>query len=932
MKISRLILFILLFIATQTQGQIGINTDSSSPDESAMLDVSSTEKGLLIPRMTTAQRTAISSPATGLLVFDTTTNSFWFYNASEWVDLSEEKAITVLADEDDDTKIQVEKNADEDIIRFDVGSDGQLMQLSGGTDPLTPEEKPIGDINGIFSLEMADMDKDGDMDAVGISSDELTWYENDGSQNFTEHIINNSLSNVRALKLKDYDNDGEIDILISRTVGEIDVYYNDGNETFASPTNLPITSSHTAISFDVKNLNSGSIKDIAGISSSGTLFVVFMYGSQSIVDIIDSGLGTGYTSDVKIQDLDYDGDKDLIVSSAGSNKISMYENVGSNNSPSFTESVIESGFNNAAMMDLIDMNGDGFLDIIACASGAGDIAWFANDGAGNFTKYVIDDNFANVRTVRAGDIDGDGDVDVAACNYTGNVVAWWDNDGSYNFTKNVLSSSFQLVEALDLVDVDGDGDLDVVAGKGSDGVISWWDMEFPRGVLNIESYVGIRTDSPESELDVNGAVTATHFVGDGSGLTGIAGDEMGAHTASQNLNLNGNWISNGGATEGIYVESGGDVGIGTGIPVTLLELQDDIPELRFTDSKSNASFVGAGLGKMSWYSRDGSLLSDYYERASIEVVNTNGSATPDPLMKFSVYSNNDKQTPLVIYPVDNTSGRVLIGDEGIEPQAPLHVNTTSTIASFSGGAWMEESSGAGSDEINFADNTGSTAVSIYASGSIVADGEGVFVAATVNWSDERIKDIQGISNSTDDLKTLSQIEVTDYERIHGGQAEKKVIAQQLYEVFPQAVSFREGVIPSIYEHIEDFSYDATTQLLTINTLKPHGLVARNKIDFYTELKKYGKQPIAKILSKQSFQVKTTDAPTELFVYGKWVDDVHVVDYDAISMLHVSATQEQQRIINAQQKEIERLKANEDGLAERLERLEALLEINATSQK
>lgn len=67
------------FIAT---AQVGVGT--ASPDASAALEVVSTSKGLLIPRMTTAQRTAISSPATALMVFDTDTNSFWYYNGTAW--------------------------------------------------------------------------------------------------------------------------------------------------------------------------------------------------------------------------------------------------------------------------------------------------------------------------------------------------------------------------------------------------------------------------------------------------------------------------------------------------------------------------------------------------------------------------------------------------------------------------------------------------------------------------------------------------------------------------------------------------------------------------------------------------------------------------------------------------------------------------------
>ena len=61
-----------------------INTDGAPPDASAVLDVQSTSQGMLVPRLTTAQRTAILSPADGLLVFDTDTGGFWFFREDTW--------------------------------------------------------------------------------------------------------------------------------------------------------------------------------------------------------------------------------------------------------------------------------------------------------------------------------------------------------------------------------------------------------------------------------------------------------------------------------------------------------------------------------------------------------------------------------------------------------------------------------------------------------------------------------------------------------------------------------------------------------------------------------------------------------------------------------------------------------------------------------
>ncbi len=83
-----LLSLLLTFLSLSLYAQVGINTDGSSPDASAMLDIKSTSSGLLIPRMTVADRDAIASPATGLMVFITDDNSFYYYNGTEWVNLS----------------------------------------------------------------------------------------------------------------------------------------------------------------------------------------------------------------------------------------------------------------------------------------------------------------------------------------------------------------------------------------------------------------------------------------------------------------------------------------------------------------------------------------------------------------------------------------------------------------------------------------------------------------------------------------------------------------------------------------------------------------------------------------------------------------------------------------------------------------------------
>ena len=84
-------IFIFFFLAgcIWANAQVAVNIDASAPDNSAMLDVKSTTKGVLLPRMTQAQIASISTPANGLVVFCTTDNKFYTYvsSANTWKEI-----------------------------------------------------------------------------------------------------------------------------------------------------------------------------------------------------------------------------------------------------------------------------------------------------------------------------------------------------------------------------------------------------------------------------------------------------------------------------------------------------------------------------------------------------------------------------------------------------------------------------------------------------------------------------------------------------------------------------------------------------------------------------------------------------------------------------------------------------------------------------
>ena len=160
------------------------------------------------------------------------------------------------------------------------------------------------------------------------------------------------------------------------------------------------------------------------------------------------------------------------------------------------------------------------------------------------------------------------------------------------------------------------------------------------------------------------------------------------------------------------------------------------------------------------------------------------------------------------------------------------------------------------------------------------------------------------------------IEVTNYSLIDsiekGNKMYKKVIAQQVEKVYPQAVSTMTDVVPDIYK----MAAIKMGRVTVPNTLK-----AGEKVKLILE----DRTELAEVLSADAagFNVNLSDEG-RVFVFGREVNDFRTVDYEAISMLNVSATQELAKIIEQQKAEIANLQSTHAQVLARLEQLEASL--------
>lgn len=157
-----LLFYCLLIVPALADAQgFSFNTTGAPANSSAMLDVSSTTQGVLIPRMTAAQRSAISSPATGLLVYQTDgTPGFYFYTGSAWTSLNSYTNVTTQGNTFNGANQLVQTNSSSLISTSNLGTgtannttylrgDNTWQTVAGGSGTVTSVSS--GNLSPVFT-------------------------------------------------------------------------------------------------------------------------------------------------------------------------------------------------------------------------------------------------------------------------------------------------------------------------------------------------------------------------------------------------------------------------------------------------------------------------------------------------------------------------------------------------------------------------------------------------------------------------------------------------------------------------------------------------------------------------------------------------------------------------------------------------------------
>lgn len=377
------------------------------------------------------------------------------------------------------------------------------------------------DIRGAYELEIVDLNKDGELDIVVSvnTADKIVWYQNDGSENFTASNIITSVDAPRGFQVADIDKDNDLDIGIALE-GDDDIawWQNNGSMTFFLKTRADMNLDG-AYDMAIGDLNGDTYDDFVGVGYFADRLCYYQnntlgyFSGCNVLDQISSDPSFDGPVSSEIEDLDKDGDNDIIVATENGNSIYWYENDGSGNPTNFPKHTIDSSATNVNDFVIKDINLDGNLDILYANKGLNEVAWGENDGSENFSKHTITTKFNGPTGVAADDIDGDGDIDLVASSDQGSIT-WWENDfGSYkNVFNNITNPSDTpaFVNATDIfpVDLDKDNDVDIVAvsfGEGvNNGEIGWWEND---GSQNFTKHIIVSSFNGGSSIwagDMNG--------------------------------------------------------------------------------------------------------------------------------------------------------------------------------------------------------------------------------------------------------------------------------------------------------------------------------------------------------------------------------------------------------------------------------------------
>ncbi|MBN2461241.1 MAG: VCBS repeat-containing protein [Candidatus Cloacimonetes bacterium] len=327
---------------------------------------------------------------------------------------------------------------------------------------------------GPWFVSVADIGNDDDVDIISAarSANCISWWENNGQQEFTQHEISYNCPYAMCVHALDIDGDEDIDIFSAIDgLNRYSWWENDGMQQFSEH----IAGLWTGPNM-IKGMDFDGDEDIDALVTAcegnpGRMGWLENDGQQNFTEHIVKD-NWDHANCIAAVDIDMDMDYDLFGTASWASQLCFFQN---NGDGTFTEEIIKENWGRPCCVDGGDLDGDEDMDIIASACLINEVIWLENNSAGELTEHMIDDNFAGPHKVGMADINNDGYMDVFGASKTGGQIVWWENNGQQGFTRYPVVTGLPGCSDVVPVDLDEDGDLDMVGVATQGNTVGWWE-------------------------------------------------------------------------------------------------------------------------------------------------------------------------------------------------------------------------------------------------------------------------------------------------------------------------------------------------------------------------------------------------------------------------------------------------------------------------
>ncbi len=536
-----IIIFLWIGNITLSHAQnVGINTSGAAPDNSAILDITSTDKGLLIPRMDSTSRKNIVAPAVGLMVFDSTFNSFYFYNGSGWSAVAGDGGADNLGDHIASQNIQLNNHW----LNNDGGTDEGIHIDATGQVGLGKIPEAILDIDmkSRIVTHISQTVHDGFTEGFSDGSNNTICQSFTPIQDGTLYSIEFLVNGDRSCTYKLYEGVGNGGPALTSSITQSD------------PTAPYLFSGITLTANQVY-----TIEIVTAINTYAYSFADVYAGGQVCTDanldyyfkvnyeVINSG-GFKVTNET-IQINEYslpidDGVNGQILSTNGSGTLAWT--------------------NPEVNTDAQDLSLSGnILNLSNDATSVDLSAYLDNTDAQDLS--LLGNTLSLENDATSVDLSGFANTDAQDLSLSGNTLSLSNDATSVDLSGYVNTDAQDLSLSSNTLSLSNDVTSVDLSDFIQDLSLSGNTLSLSDDATNVD-LSGYLDNTDAQDLDLSGNTLSLTNDGTTVDLSSFAGgsDNLGNHSASQALQLNDNWLNNdGGASEGIRISNNGNVGIGT---------------------------------------------------------------------------------------------------------------------------------------------------------------------------------------------------------------------------------------------------------------------------------------------------------------------------------------------------------------------------------